>query len=302
MNRIRSIAFLVLDLACAVVFVCGLIAYGQVGKPYKRGFFCNDEDIQKPYKKSTITTVTGMTVGFALVFVVVLGTELLLNHLRRTCRVRNDPDSNSGGSHSSKIPPVILSILWVLCTCLFGLAMNQFLTDVGKYSIGRLRPHSLDVCKPNWSRFNCTDERGNYIFIVDDVCTVGEGTKKGKDMRLSFPSGFSSFSAYLMVFLALYIEAKLLLPKKSKFLKPFMQAVLLLVALYTGLSRVSDYSHYWSDVLAGFFLGTSIAFLTIFRILKPGFGREYQEVNIEQMGIPETEHVLSSNPQVKDEA
>ena len=194
MNRIRSIAFLVLDLACAVVFVCGLIAYGQVGKPYKRGFFCNDEDIQKPYKKSTITTVTGMTVGFALVFVVVLGTELLLNHLRRTCRVRNDPDSNSGGSHSSKIPPVILSILWVLCTCLFGLAMNQFLTDVGKYSIGRLRPHFLDVCKPNWSRFNCTDERGNYIFIVDDVCTVGEGTKKGKDMRLSFPSGFSSFS------------------------------------------------------------------------------------------------------------
>ena len=105
-----------------------------------------------------------------------------------------------------------------------------------------------------------------------------------------------------MVFLALYIEAKLLLPKKSRFLKPFMQAVLLLVALYTGLSRVSDYSHYWSDVLAGFFLGTSIAFLAIFRILKPGFGREYQEVNIEQTGSPETEHVLSSNPQVKDEA
>jgi len=296
MNRIRSIAFLVLDLACAVVFVCGLIAYGQVGKPYKRGFFCNDEDIQKPYKKSTITTVTGMTVGFALVFVVVLGTELLLNHLRRTCRVRNDPDSNSGGSHSSKIPPVILSILWVLCTCLFGLAMNQILTDVGKYSIGRLRPHFLDVCKPDWSKFNCTDERGLYVFIVDDVCTVAEGSLKAKQSRLSFPSGHSSTSAFLMVFLALYIEAKLILPKTSKFLKPFIQSVLISIALYTGFSRVSDYKHHWSDVLAGFLLGTSVAFVTIFKVLKPRFGREYQEIDIEEVRVSEADYVMSTNP------
>jgi len=225
-----------------------------------------------------------------------VGTELLLNHLQKTGRVTSDPETNASATCSCKIPPVIITIVWVACTCLFGAAMNQFITDVGKYSIGRLRPHFLDVCKPDWSKFNCTDERGNYVFIIDDVCTVAEGTFKAKQSRLSFPSGHSSFSAFLMVFLALYIEAKLVLPKTSKFLKPFIQSVLILMALYTGFSRVSDYKHHWSDVLAGLFLGTSVAFVTIFKVLKPRFGREYQEIDIEEVRVSEADYVMSTNP------
>ena len=99
-----------------------------------------------------------------------------------------------------------------------------------------------------------------------------------------------------MVFLALYIEAKLILPKKSKFLKAFIQSMLILIALYTGFSRVSDYKHHWSDVLAGFVLGTSVAMLTIFRVLKPRFGRVYQEVDTEQMRVSEAGYVMSANP------
>ena len=44
---------------------------------------------------------------------------------------------------------------------LFGAAMSQSLTDIAKYSIGRLRPHFLDVCKPDWTQINCTT--GDYI-------------------------------------------------------------------------------------------------------------------------------------------
>jgi len=295
MNRKRAVAFLVVDFVCAAVFVCGIFLF-NAGKPYKRGFFCNDEGIQKPYKDDTIPFVPGFSVGITLVLLVVVGMELLLNHLQQTGRVANEPEPNPSASCQLKIPPIILSILWVLCTCLFGLAMNQILTDVGKYSIGRLRPHFLDVCKPDWSKFNCTDERGNYVFIIDDVCTVAEGTFKAKQSRLSFPSGHSSFSAFLMVFLALYIEAKLVLPKTSKFLKPFIQSVLILMALYTGFSRVSDYKHHWSDVLAGLFLGTSVAFVTIFKVLKPRFGREYQEIDIEEVRVSEADYVMSTNP------
>ena len=193
MSRVGS-AFSIVDFLCAAVFACGVIIFAQVGKPYKRGFFCNDESIQKPYKDSTITSITAVSVGFTLVLVVVVVTELLLNHLQKTGRVTSDTETYSSASCSSKIPPVIKSIIWVACICLYGAAMNQFLTDVGKYSIGRLRPHFLDVCKPDWSKFNCTDKRGNYVFIVDDFCTVAEGTHKAKQSRLSFPSGHSSFS------------------------------------------------------------------------------------------------------------
>ena len=191
MSRKRSIAFLVVDFVCAAVLVCGILLF-QVGKPYKRGFFCNDESIQKPYKDDTIPFVTGLSVGFTLVFIVVVGTELLLNHLQKTGHVASEPEPTSSGLCQSKVPPAIITISCVLCACFFGLVMNQFLTDIGKYSIGRLRPHFLDVCKPDWGKFNCTDKRGNYVFIVDDVCSIDEGTFKAKDMRLSFPSGHSA--------------------------------------------------------------------------------------------------------------
>jgi phosphatidate phosphatase len=49
---------------------------------------------------------------------------------------------------------------------MFGAAVVQLITDIAKYSVGRLRPHFLDVCKPDYSKFNCTDG-----YITADVCT-----------------------------------------------------------------------------------------------------------------------------------
>ena len=46
-------------------------------------------------------------------------------------------------------------------------------------------------------------------------------------------------------------------------LRPFLQAVFLLMSLYTCLSRISDYKHHWSDVLAGGLLGAVVALLVV---------------------------------------
>ena len=54
----------------------------------------------------------------------------------------------------------------VLLPFMFGAAVVQLITDIAKYSVGRLRPHFLDVCKPDYSKFNCTDG-----YITADVCT-----------------------------------------------------------------------------------------------------------------------------------
>ena len=36
--------------------------------------------------------------------------------------------------------------------------------------VGRLRPHFLDVCKPDFTMFNCTDGIGNPVYVTDYEC------------------------------------------------------------------------------------------------------------------------------------
>lgn len=59
---------------------------------------------------------------------------------------------------------------------LFGAVISQSLTDVAKYSIGRLRPNFLAVCNPVWDGINC--RAGGYMenftctgdqFLVDEA-------------------------------------------------------------------------------------------------------------------------------------
>ena len=49
----------------------------------------------------------------------------------------------------------------------------------------------------------------------------------------------------------------------SQLLRPLVQALLTYMALYTCLSRVSDYKHHWSDVLAGAIIGVGTAALVV---------------------------------------
>ena len=79
---------------------------------------------------------------------------------------------------------------------LVGAATTVVLTDVGKYTIGRLRPHFLAVCKPDFSKLNCsTGFKKN--FITNYVCTGDKDLIK--EARLSFPSGHASFAGIVSV-------------------------------------------------------------------------------------------------------
>lgn len=93
---------------------------------------------------------------------------------------------------------------WVYCSYnnllwfLFGAACSQLTTDIGKYTIGRLRPHFMDICKPN---VDCNNDQMKNIYIEDFECS-GNKEHKFTDSRLSFPSGHSSLSFYCMIYIA----------------------------------------------------------------------------------------------------
>ena len=36
-----------------------------------------------------------------------------------------------------------------------GAISTLLITEVGKHTIGRLRPHFIDVCQPNWNEIQC---------------------------------------------------------------------------------------------------------------------------------------------------
>uniref|UniRef100_A0A6I8NN47 Phospholipid phosphatase 3 n=1 Tax=Ornithorhynchus anatinus TaxID=9258 RepID=A0A6I8NN47_ORNAN len=118
-------------------------------------------------------------------------------------------------------------------------------------AVGRLRPHFLDVCNPDFSTINCS-----LGYIQDYKCRGPLG--KVLEARKSFFSGHASFSLYTMLYLVLYLQARLTW-RGARLLRPLLQFTLIMMAFYTGLSRVADHKHHPTDVLAGFIQGALVA-------------------------------------------
>lgn len=99
-----------------------------------------------------------------------------------------------------------LDLSWIIynemVVFIFGALSSQLCTDIAKYSIGRLRPHFLDVCKPVNMDSLCPPLGYNHLYIENYSCSPDADPKMIRDARLSFMSGHSSFSAYTMVFTA----------------------------------------------------------------------------------------------------
>ncbi|XP_028851420.1 phospholipid phosphatase 1 isoform X1 [Denticeps clupeoides] len=267
----RGICVVLLDAFCIVLAALPFAILTPLHNPFKRGFFCSDDSIKYPVKEDTISyqLLGGIMIPFSLLVVsirpdvietilnfitflyiyfyffsqIVIGECLYLYHKpiksQQTFR-------NSYGPYTYK----------ALSTFVFGAAVSQSLTDIAKYSVGRLRPHFLAVCKPQWSNIDCQSG-----YIEDFVCTGDKGLVN--ESRVSFYSGHSSFSMYCMVFLALYLQARLR-AEWARLLRPSVQFFLIAASVYVGLSRISDYMHHWSDVLTGLFQGAVVAMLVVF--------------------------------------
>ncbi|KAJ8285454.1 hypothetical protein GJAV_G00026950 [Gymnothorax javanicus] len=244
MFEARGALFVLLDVCCLIVVGLPFAILTSQLNPFKRGFFCNDDSIKYPLREETIShqLLGGIMIPSVLLSMIIGECiSVYLKHIKSKSSTRNN---------------YVVSVYKAVGSYLFGAAMNQSMTDIAKYSIGRLRPYFLAACQPMWEKIDCKPG----IYIENITCT-GEDTLVD-EARLSFYSGHSSFSMYSMVFLTLYLQARLQV-EWARLVRPTVQFFLIAAAVYVGLSRVSDYKHHWSDVLAGFALGGLIAILTV---------------------------------------
>jgi len=254
------LVWLFVDTICLGAVGLAILCFKLAVPPYRRGFYCDDDSINKPYKDSTVPSSVLYSVGFALAYLVAAVTEWYnYRHKKRSGMESCDEVYFKLGP--VKLNSLLTELLRLYLSFAFGGLITVFVTDVGKYTVGRLRPHFLSICKAPPSIFiNCS-----HNYILDDVCTGDPDLLR--EGRLSFPSGHASFSAYAVTFTILYMEAKIHFPH-SKFLKFFLQLLVAQLGILCSLSRVSDYKHHWSDVLAGLLLGVLIALLTVDRVLQ----------------------------------
>ena len=125
------------------------------------------------------------------------------------------------------------------------------------------------MCNPNitLTETECGDRDSPHYLtqfhcLGQEELPVGEREHRLHEMRLSFPSGHASLSAYSMWFCVVYIQQRMD-TRNFRLLKPLIQVCCALFAVYTSLTRVSDYKHHPEDVVCGALLGLVISSLTL---------------------------------------
>jgi len=119
---------------------------------------------------------------------------------------------------------------------LTAFAFTNFITTCIKLSVGRYRPNYAGV-STNW------------------------------DGRQSFPSGHSSLAFSSMVFLSLYVAGKLMIYRShtgSLVAKGIIVVTPIALAMFIAISRVVDYHHDFSDIIAGSLIGAGIGLMAYF--------------------------------------
>ncbi|XP_028902329.1 phospholipid phosphatase 3 [Ornithorhynchus anatinus] len=250
----RRILLACVDLLC--LFLAGLpflVIETNAVQPYHRGFYCGDQSIRYPLKTGeTISDAVLCAVGIVIVVLAIITGEFYhIYYLKAP-----GPGPGLGPGPGSGQNPYVCALYKQLGCFAFGCAVSQSFTDIAKVAVGRLRPHFLDVCNPDFSTINCS-----LGYIQDYKCRGPLG--KVLEARKSFFSGHASFSLYTMLYLVLYLQARLTW-RGARLLRPLLQFTLIMMAFYTGLSRVADHKHHPTDVLAGFIQGALVAGCIVF--------------------------------------
>ncbi|XP_067686566.1 phospholipid phosphatase 1-like isoform X1 [Haliotis asinina] len=270
-NRFRQSYGLPTDLfTIGAMFVAAIAIFKVDVTPFGRGFFCDDQSLMYPYHDDTVTMVDAALIGVLPMVLLIFAIEALDAYL------------STGLSCKRTFFNMYGKLLFAqVGVASFGGGICYLTTEVVKLVVGRLRPHFFDVCKPDFSKINCSTG-----YIVDYVC---QGTDDALiiDAKKSFPSGHSSFIAFAMTYIIMYVQIRLG-RKNCRLLRALLQFGAALGGVYVCVSRISDYKHHWSDVLGGAILGIVTSALTVLYVNDVKRINMVEETSDEKIPVPLT--------------
>ncbi|XP_058445692.1 phospholipid phosphatase 1-like isoform X2 [Malaya genurostris] len=235
-----------LTVASLVITFITVSELGWLPQLVKRGYYCDDRTIQRPYTGDTVSSCMIVISGFVPLFLIWLTEAIfyspsIIEYTKPDVQVSRCSQSFLEAWHWGR-------------KYARGLIFKLLLVDALKIFSGEHRPHFLDTCKPDVlcegsefvSMFTCTNNESQYFI---------------RDASKSFPSGHSSMSVYEMIFMVWYLQRRV--PQLRSYLAlPLCQSVLVLWGIFCPLSRIIDNRHHWWDVLAGSIIGVIVAGFT----------------------------------------
>ncbi|XP_038049531.1 phospholipid phosphatase-related protein type 1-like [Patiria miniata] len=230
--------------------------------PAKRGFWCNERQYMMPYIEDEIVPERGLyVISFAAPVILILSGESML----ALCKCDKTKESlKMVHSCSLKLyTPLRRAFRFIGIFSLGGFA-TWVITDFIQIVTGRMTPYFFAACDPDACSpvYGAADTR----FVTDYTC-LNEDYDLIKQARRSLPSIHASLGAYSSVFATVYLSTQMQF-RNVRLPVPLFCLAYVSCAVIWGLSRAASHRNHWSDVLAGFILGTSIALYLSLVILR----------------------------------
>ncbi|XP_077490823.1 phospholipid phosphatase 3-like, partial [Amblyomma americanum] len=237
-----------------IITILVLAIYFSPLRPVHTRISCDDRSLSLDYKDSTITGAM-LYATCMLLPILTLGWIEWKSHRASSSE---ECDGKLTLCFKKSVPSIVRKLHVYLLCFVVGALVTIFVTDAIKYSVGRPRPHFLSLCAPD------ACQRGNETVYTQSLhCTTELSRHLLRNLRLSFPSGHSSLSAYAAAFMILYLQERGHAALHSLTVAIFaIQSTIAVAAMGIGASRVFDHKHHVGDVACGLALGAVIGYLT----------------------------------------
>ncbi|XP_036907251.1 phospholipid phosphatase-related protein type 5 isoform X2 [Sturnira hondurensis] len=252
-----------------------------------QGFFCHDSAYRKPYPGPEDSSAVPPALLYSLaagvpVLVIIVG-ETAVFCLQLATRDFENQEKTIFTGDCCYINPLVRRTVRFLGIYTFGLFATDIFVNAGQVVTGNLAPHFLALCKPNYTALGC--QQLTQFISGAEACTGNPDLITRA--RKTFPSKEAALSVYAAMYLTMYITHTIK-AKGTRLAKPVLCLGLMCLAFLTGLNRVAEYRNHWSDVIAGFLVGISIAVFLVVCVVNNFKGRQPEQRHLHMDGLAHT--------------
>uniref|UniRef100_A0A8C3ITI4 Phospholipid phosphatase related 5 n=1 Tax=Chrysemys picta bellii TaxID=8478 RepID=A0A8C3ITI4_CHRPI len=303
-----------------------------------QGFFCYEGSYRKPYPGPEDSSAVPPALLYALaagvpVLVIIIG-ETAVFCLQLATRDFENQEKTILTGDCCYINPLVRRTIRFLGIYAFGLFATDIFVNAGQVVTGNLAPHFLALCKPNYTALGC--QQFTQFISGAHACTGNPDLIMRA--RKTFPSKEAALSVYAATYLTGLLRRKTggcerklinkigvlevfvvqlvckcagdkmyitntIKARGTRLAKPVLCLGLMCLAFLTGINRVAEYRNHWSDVIAGFIIGISIAVFLVVCVVNNFRGRQPEHENshmdnlaqMPMISIPRVESPLEKN-------